>query len=68
MLFLFCEKLSMLDKDALASLKGLKSQMEAEKERVDATIKGTQSRYGFAVLDDGLQCPQECVHGWPAHE
>jgi len=45
----------MLDKDALASLKGLKSQMEAEKERVDATIKGTQSRYGFAVLDDGRE-------------
>ena len=45
----------MLDKNALASLKGLKSQMEAEKERVDATIKGTQSRYGFAVLDDGRE-------------
>ena len=27
--------------------------MEAEKERADATVKGTQSRYGFAVLEDG---------------
>ena len=45
----------MLDQDALASLKGLKSKMEADKERADATIKGTQSRYGFAVLDDGRE-------------
>ena len=45
----------MLDQDALASLKGLKSKMEADKERADATIKGTQSSYGFAVLDDGRE-------------
>jgi len=58
----------MLDKDALASLKGLKSQMEAEKERVEATIKGTQSRYGFAVLDDGREVfipPEEMLKVLP---
>ena len=32
----------MLNQDTLSQLKGLKSQMEAEKERAEAIIKGTQ--------------------------
>jgi ribonuclease R len=42
--------------------------MEAEKERAEAVIKGTQSRYGFAVLDDGREVfipPQEMLKVFP---
>lgn len=45
----------MLNRDSLTQLKGLKAQMEAEKEHAEATVKGTQARYGFAVLDDGRE-------------
>ena len=45
----------MLNNDALAQLKGLKHQIEAEKEYVEATVKGTLNRYGFAVVDDGRE-------------
>ena len=45
----------MLNNDALAQLKGLKDQIEAQKEHTDATVKGTQNRYGFAVVDDGRE-------------
>ena len=45
----------MLNQDSLAQLKGLKTQMEAEKEHADAVVKGTQARYGFAVLADGRE-------------
>ena len=45
----------MLNQNSLSQLQGLKSQMEAEKERAEAVVKGTQSRYGFAVLDDGRE-------------
>ncbi len=45
----------MLNNDALAQLKGLKEQIEAQKEHTDATVKGTQNRYGFAVVDDGRE-------------
>ena len=58
----------MLSQDNLAQLKGLKSQMEAEKERAEAVIKGTQARYGFAVLDDGREIfipPQEMLKAFP---
>ncbi|MDP4918378.1 MAG: exoribonuclease II, partial [Haliea sp.] len=58
----------MLNLDTLAQLKGLKSQMEAEKERADAVIKGTQSRYGFAVLADGREIfvpPDEMLKVFP---
>ncbi|WP_027950794.1 VacB/RNase II family 3'-5' exoribonuclease [Haliea salexigens] len=58
----------MLNSDSLAQLKGLKSQMEAEKERADAVIKGTQSRYGFAVLADGREIfvpPDEMLKAFP---
>lgn len=58
----------MLSQDSLSQLKGLKSQMEAEKEYADATVKGTQARYGFAVLDDGREIfipPQEMLKAFP---
>ncbi len=45
----------MLDRNAMAQLKGLRDELEAQNERVDATIKGTQHRYGFAVTDDGRE-------------
>lgn len=58
----------MLNQDTLAQLKGLKSQMEAEKEYAEASIKGTQARYGFAVLDDGREVfipPDEMLKAFP---
>lgn len=45
----------MLNSDALAQLQGLKSELEAQKEYTEATVKGTQNRYGFAVVDDGRE-------------
>ncbi len=58
----------MLNQDSLSQLKGLKSQMEAEKERAEAVVKGTQARYGFAVLDDGREVfipPDEMLKVFP---
>ena len=58
----------MLNQDSLAQLKGLKARMEAEKERAEATVKGTQARYGFAVLDDGREVfipPDEMLKAFP---
>jgi len=58
----------MLNQDSLAQLKQLKNQMEAEKERADAVVKGTQSRYGFAMLDDGREVfipPDEMLKVFP---
>jgi ribonuclease R len=58
----------MLSQDTLSQLQGLKSQMEAEKEYAEAVIKGTQSRYGFAILDDGREIfipPQEMLKAFP---
>ena len=58
----------MLNQDTLSQLQGLKSQMEAAKEYAEATIKGTQARYGFAVLDDGREIflpPQEMLKVFP---
>jgi ribonuclease R len=58
----------MLNQESLSQLKGLKSQMEAEKERAEAVVKGTQARYGFAVLDDGREIfipPQEMLKAFP---
>ena len=45
----------MLDRNAMAQLKGLREELEAQNERVDATVKGTQHRYGFAVIADGRE-------------
>ncbi|MEM8659530.1 MAG: VacB/RNase II family 3'-5' exoribonuclease, partial [Pseudomonadota bacterium] len=58
----------MLNQDSLSQLKGLKSQMEAQKERAEAVVKGTQNRYGFAVLDDGREIfipPDEMLKVFP---
>ena len=58
----------MLNPDTLSQLQSLKSQMEAEKERAEAVIKGTQARYGFAVLDDGREIfipPDEMLKAFP---
>ena len=58
----------MLNHDSLAQLKGLKTQMEAEKEWAEAVVKGTQARYGFAVLDDGREIfipPDEMLKAFP---
>jgi ribonuclease R len=58
----------MLNQDSLSQLKGLKSKMEAEKEHADAVIKGTQARYGFAVLEDGREIfipPDEMLKAFP---
>ncbi len=58
----------MLNKESLSQLQGLKSQMEAEKERAEGVVKGTQARYGFVVLDDGREIfipPQEMLKAFP---
>ena len=58
----------MLNQDSLSQLKGLKTKMEAEKEHAEAVIKGTQARYGFAVLDDGREIfipPDEMLKAFP---
>ena len=58
----------MLNQDSLAQLKGLKTKMEAEKEIAEAVVKGTQARYGFAVLDDGREIfipPDEMLKAFP---
>lgn len=58
----------MLNNDALAQLKGLKQQIEAQKEHTEATVKGTQNRYGFAVVDDGREIfipPDEMLKVFP---
>jgi ribonuclease R len=42
--------------------------MEAEKERAEAVVKGTQARYGFAILDDGREIfipPDEMLKAFP---
>ena len=45
----------MLNHDAMAQLQGLRDQLEAQNEHTEASIKGTQHRYGFAVTDDGRE-------------
>jgi ribonuclease R len=58
----------MLNHDSLAQLKGLKAEMEAAKERANAVVKGTQARYGFAVLEDGREIfipPEEMLKAFP---
>ena len=58
----------MLDRNAMAQLKGLREELEAQNERVDATVKGTQHRYGFAVTADGREIfipPDEMLNVLP---
>lgn len=45
----------MLDKNALSQLRGLKNQIEAEKEYAEGTVKATRHRFGFVVLDDNRE-------------
>lgn len=45
----------MLDKNAMAQLRQLKQQIVESKPVLDGTIRGTQWRYGFVLLDDGKQ-------------
>ena len=59
----------MLNPNSLAQLKGLKAQMVAQQERTEAIVKGTQARYGFAVLEDGREIflpPEEMQKAFPA--
>jgi VacB/RNase II family 3'-5' exoribonuclease len=58
----------MLNQDSLTQLKGLKAQMDAEKEHAEAVVKGSQARYGFAVLGDGREIfipPDEMLKVFP---
>jgi exoribonuclease II len=58
----------MLDRQALTQLKGLKQQMESEKERAEGVIRGTSARYGFVRLDDGREVfvpPDEMLKAFP---
>jgi VacB/RNase II family 3'-5' exoribonuclease len=58
----------MLNNNALSQLRGLKDQMESEKERTEAELRGTASRYGFARTDDGREVfvpPDEMLKAFP---
>ena len=58
----------MLDRNAMAQLKGLRDELEAQNERTEATVKGTQHRYGFAVTEDGREIfipPDEMLKALP---
>ena len=58
----------MLNNNAMAQLQGLKQKIEAQKEYVEATVKSTQYRYGFAVVDDGREIfipPDEMLKALP---
>ena len=58
----------MLNNDALSQLRGLKNQMDSEKERTEAELRGTASRYGFARTDDGREVfvpPDEMLKAFP---
>ena len=60
--------LTMLDRQALNQLQGLKKQIESEKEHADAVLRGTTGRYGFARLDDGREVfvpPEEMLKAFP---
>src|SRR5690606_40661226 len=46
----------MLNPDALNQLKQLKQEIRASKEIFEGTVKGTPSRFGFVILDDGREC------------
>lgn len=58
----------MLDLSTLDQLRGLKNQLESEKDRAEAVLRGTPSRYGFARVDDGREVfvpPDEMLKGFP---
>ncbi len=43
----------MLDVNALSQLRQLKQSIEAQKDRADGVVRGSQGRFGFVRLDDG---------------
>ncbi|NIB44017.1 VacB/RNase II family 3'-5' exoribonuclease [Pseudomaricurvus alkylphenolicus] len=45
----------MLDSNALQQLSQLKDNIRSEKNLSEGTIRGSQGRYGFVVLDDGRE-------------
>src|SRR5690606_8196690 len=45
----------MLNSDALNQLRALKQHITEEKQRNTGTVKGSQGRFGFVVLDDGRE-------------
>lgn len=45
----------MLDPNTLNQLRQLKQTIEAQKDRAEGTVKGSQGRFGFVVLDDGRE-------------
>lgn len=45
----------MLNNDALAQLRQLKQVIHESKDRGEGTVKGSQGRFGFVVLDDGRE-------------
>ncbi len=58
----------MLDRNAIAQLRGLKDQLESEKERAEGVLRGTNARYGFAKTDDGREVfvpPDEMLKAFP---
>ena len=59
----------MLNTDALAQLKGLKDQLEAQKEHTEATVKGTQiaTALPLSMTDEKFSCPPtKCSKCCPA--
>ena len=58
----------MLDRNSIDQLRGLKDQMESEKERTEGVVRGTNARYGFARTDDGREVfipPDEMLKAFP---
>lgn len=45
----------MLNNDALSQLRQLKQQIHDQKQRARGSVRGTQGRFGFVVLDDGRE-------------
>ncbi len=45
----------MLDASSLQQLTQLKTAIRAEKDLAEGTVRGTQGRFGFVVLDDGRE-------------
>ena len=45
----------MLNNDVLAQLRQLKQSIHDSKDRAEGTVKGSQGRFGFVMLDDGRE-------------
>lgn len=58
----------MLDANALAQLKSLKSDIQSSQPRLSGRVKGTGRSFGFVVADDGLEYflpPEEMARVFP---